>query len=105
MNRREAMREKDKIKKQQVIEEFLNSVNKLYDNTNSPANPSVGIMKEQEKCFIKYHIIKHPMCLTYSISMYKKDYPFDLYYSKEYYKNEIPSKYINELEELEKYFE
>ena len=67
MNRREAMREKDKIKKQQVIEEFLNSVNKLYDNTNSPANPSVGIMKEQEK-------------MLYQVSYYQTSYVFNLQY-------------------------
>jgi hypothetical protein len=36
--------------------------------------------------------------------MIKKDHPFTTYYSKEYYKNDIPQKYIAQFEELEKYF-
>jgi hypothetical protein len=96
--------EKARQRKQQETEEFLNSVNVLRNNTDSVTYPSVSIIKETEKCYINYYVVKYPNCLVYRLSMIKKDHPFTTYYSKEYYKNDIPQKYIAQFEELEKYF-
>lgn len=104
MNRIEEMREKDRIRKAKEIEDFKNNINVLRNNIDNVVIPSMEIMKETEKCYINYYIAKHPNCLSYHISMYKKDYPFSIYYTKEFYKNDIPVKYKKEFEELEKFF-
>ena len=94
--------EKARKRKQQETEEFLNSVNVLrkYDSI-----PSVGIVKETDKCYLDYHIIKYPNCLKYELMMKKKEHPFDIYYTREYYDfNNIPAKYQAVFKELEQYF-
>lgn len=96
--------EKARIKKQQEIEDFLNSVNVLHNNIDSVVIPSVGIIKETEKCYLDYYIAKYPNCLVYKLLMKRKDHPFDIYYSKEFYKRDIPAKYSKVFEELEQYF-
>lgn len=104
MDKREERREKDRIRKQQEIEEFLNDVNILHNNIDSPVMPSISIKKEHDDNYINYHITKYPNCLIYSITMYKKDYPFNIYYSKEFHENNMPTKYIKHFEELKLYF-
>jgi len=93
--------EKAKIRKQQETEEFLNSVNVLRKN---PSIPSVGIIKEIDKCYIDYYIVKYPNCKKFKIAMKRKEHPFDIYYSKEYYEDNIPAKYKEVFKELEQYF-
>ena len=93
--------EKTKKRKQQETEEFLNSVNVL---TKNPSIPSVGIIKEIDKCYLDYYIVKYPNCLKYKLAMKKKEYPFDTYYSKEFYEDNIPEKYKEVFEELRQYF-
>jgi len=77
--------EKARIKRQTETEEFLSSVNVVY---NYPDSGIVGIIKETEKCYLDCYISR-------------KEYPFDIYYSKEYYKEGIPKKYKEVFEELE----
>ena len=93
--------EKAKIRTQQETEEFLSSVNVLMEY---PSIQSIGIIKETEKCYIEYFITKYPNCLKYKIAMKKKNHPFDIYYSKEFYENNIPTKYKAVFEELEQHF-
>ena len=93
--------EKARIKKQQETEEFLNNVNVIH---KFPDIPSIGVIKETEKCYLDYYIVKYPNCLKYKIAMKKKEYPFDIYYSKEFYKENIPAKYKDVFEELEQDF-
>jgi len=93
--------EKARIKRQQETEEFLNSVNVIHKNMSIP---SIGVIKEIEKCYLDYYIVKYPNCLKYKIAMKKKEYPFDIYYSKEFYKENIPAKYKDVFEELEQDF-
>lgn len=104
MNKFEEMRIKDKLRKQKEIDDFINDINILHNNIDSVVMPSIGIKKEQENNYIGYHVVKYPNCLTYDVTLYKKEYPFNIYYSKQYYKNDIPKKYKEVFEELEKYF-
>ena len=93
--------EKAKIRKQQETEEFLSNVNVLTKNFSIPM---VGIIKETEKCYLDYYIIKYPNCFKYKLAMKKKEYPFITYYSKEFYEDNIPAKYKEVFEELEQHF-
>jgi len=93
--------EKARIKKQQETENFLNSVNAVY---KYPDSGIVGTVKEIEKCYLDYCISKYPNCLKYKLLMMKKEHPFNIYYSKEFFKENIPKKYIAVFEELEQYF-
>ena len=90
--------EKARIKRQTETEEFLSSVNVVY---NYPDSGIVGIVKETDKCYLDCYISKYPNCLKYKLAMKKKEHPFDIYYSKEYYKEGIPKKYKEVFEELE----
>lgn len=91
---------KNRKRKQQETEEFLNRV----DIIQKFGNDIVGILKETEKCYLDYQVARYPKCLLYKLSMKKKVHPFDIYYSKEFFKDNIPKKYQKVFEELEKYF-
>jgi hypothetical protein len=104
MTRFEEIRAKDKERKEKEIKDFLSNVNVLHNNIDSVVMPSVEIMKESDKCYISYYVCKYPNCLVYSISMCKKEHPFSTYYSKKFYKNEIPVKYAEQFKKLEAYF-
>lgn len=107
MSRREEFREKEKLRKEQEIKSFMDKVDKLYNNVDGITIPSIGIMKESEDCYINYHITKHPNSYTYSLQFYKKEYPFSMYYSKDYssvLNEKVPEKYIDQFKELEQYF-
>jgi len=104
MTRREEMHLKDKQRKENEKQDFLQNIGVLHDNTDGITIPSVEIMVESEQCYISYYISKYPNCFSYHISMYKKDYPFPVYYSKDFRENEIPAKYSKQFKELETYF-
>jgi hypothetical protein len=104
MNRLEEFKQRQKNKKEETIKEFLNNINKLHDNSENIVVPSIGIMKENKDKFIDFHVTRYPNCFKYSITFYKKDYPFDLYYSKDFFKDELPKKYIKIFTELENKF-
>ena len=104
MERFEIAREKSRIKKINEIEAFMNDINILHNNTDSVIIPSISITVESEKSYLDYHISKHPNILVYDITFFKKDYPFTIYYSKSFYKNNIPKKHLKQFEELEEYF-
>lgn len=105
MNRRDERIEKDRIAKKEAINSFLENVDKLHNNVDSIAYPFVSMMCEEENNYINYYVAKHPNCLVYHVSMYKKDYPFNLYRESEYYKENIPQRHVNRFLELEKYFD
>ena len=104
MNRREAIIQKDKLRKQEEIEKFLNDVNVLHNGLDNIVYPSMSITIESENCYINYHVVKIGDFKTYSLTQYRKEHPFDIYYSKKYNENEIPEKHMIKFNELSKYF-
>ena len=62
----------------------------------------VSITKDKETKYISYHITQYANCNEYSLAMMKHEYPFKTYYEKRWHKSEIPAKYIEDFEELEK---
>ena len=101
--RRKEIREEIRLRMQKEEEDFINDINILHNNIDSMM-PSITIKKECENNYTSYHIVKNPSCLVYHIILYKKEYPFNIYYSKEFYKNDIPKKHKEVFGELEKYF-
>lgn len=95
---------KARLRREEEIKKFLENINKLMDNTDNIVTPSVQITKEEDNCYITYYIGKYPNCLKYSVMMQQKDYPFSVYYSKDFLKNDIPTKHKEVFDELEKYF-
>ncbi|MDD4706515.1 MAG: hypothetical protein PHS24_04840, partial [Bacilli bacterium] len=101
--RRKEIREEIRLRMQKEKEDFINDINILHNNIDSMM-PSIGIKKEYENNYTSYNITEYPKCLTYDITLYKKVYPFNIYYSKRYFKNDIPKKHKEVFKELEKYF-
>lgn len=102
--RRSMLIEREKERKINETNEFLSSIDKLYDATDSIIHPFVSIKRKLKDNYIQYSITKYPNCLQYSIVKYRNDYPFSIYYEKKYYKDEIPKSHVKEFEELEKLF-
>lgn len=108
MSRFEEFRQKNIIKmrerKESETKAFLGRVNTIINKTDDIVHPSVGRLREAKNNYIDFYICSYPNCFQCEITMYKKDYPFDIYYSKKYFKREVPKKYLKEFEELETYF-
>jgi hypothetical protein len=95
------IREKNRIKKENETKTFLDDINKLHINKNITLQ-SANIKKELKECYISYNITKYPYCNKYTITRYKKDYPFNIYNTKEFLSiNDIPKKYQIEFKRLE----
>lgn len=104
MGKLEEMRQKNKIRKQKEIDNFLGDIGVLHNNTDNIVLPSVSVKKETREKYINYYIAKYPNRFVYSVSFYKKEYPFDIYYTKEFCKKNIPEKYKETFGEIEKCF-
>ena len=103
--RKAKMIENARIRKEQEIQDFLSKVDKVINNLDSIVYPSIQVIKETEKCYINYYVSKYPNCLVYSMTRRKKEYPFEIYYSKEFYStDDIGEEHKKVFAELENHF-
>lgn len=109
MTRYEELRIKDRERqikrKAEQTNEMLQRVDEIRDNTDSIAIPSMSIMKEESFNYINFHIARFPMLKQYSVTFYRKMYPFEIYYSRDYYESEIPKKHKETFKSLDELFD
>ena len=92
--------ENARLRKEKEIQEMNDSLSKVIKNVNV-INTIIQLVVKFDDSIISYGLTTYPNCNKLSIDYRRNEYPFDYYYSKEYYDiKKAPLKHRENLQKL-----